>query len=481
MQTTTTCDVLVIGAGPGGYPAAIRAAQLGLSTIVVDAMTNPDDGASGAWGGVCANHGCIPSKALLSASARFLQLKKGFASMGITVDAAAVHIDYAQMQQHRARCVKASNAGLTRLFAKYGVESIAGLARFEKNLGSGFLVRIDSEQGPMMIQSKNVVVACGTKPRCLPGIEMDEKDIVSHCGALKFDEPPARLGVIGAGVVGLELASVWKRLGSRVQLFDAASSILPIADAAVGSAVKSQLQDEGFGFELGVRILRVQKTKEGIEVDFERDSQNQTAVFDKLLVAVGRTSLAESTNPQAVGLALDEKGYIKVDQFCRTNVAGIWAVGDVTGGIQLAHYAHEQGVQVAQSIAAGAPRFWHSPVPSVVYIDPEAAWVGESQESAAQKGIELRAGTCPFAANGRARAQGDTRGFVKVLADARTDRIVGVHIFGEGAADIIAEATSAIAFGATAEDLGMVIHPHPSLSEALATAALAARKEATDL
>ena len=478
---TTTYDVLVIGAGPGGYPAAIRAAQLGLSTIVVDSMINPDDGSAGAWGGVCANHGCIPSKALLSASARFSQLKEGFASMGISVDPQAVHIDFAKMQAHRAGSVKASNMGLTRLFAKYGVKSIAGRAQFEQAAAGGFLVRIDAEQGPLAVQAKHVVVACGTKPKSLPGIEIDEKDIVSHCGALRFAEPPARLGIIGAGVVGLELGSVWNRLGSSVRLFDAADDILPTADAAVRQTVQKELRRQGLEFELGASMCRVQKTPEGIEVEFERQSERKTAVFDKVLVAVGRTPLADSINPQAVGIKLDARGYIEVDQFCRTNVPGIWAVGDVTGGVQLAHYAHEQGVQAALSIATGKSIAWRSPVPSVVYIEPETAWTGESQQSAAQKGIEARIGTCPFTANGRARAQADTRGFVKVVVDARTERIIGVHIVGEGAADMIAEAVSAIAFGATDEDLGMVMHPHPSLSEALATAALAARHEATDL
>ena len=485
---TTECDVLVIGAGPAGYPAAIRAAQAGLSTVIVDAMVNPDDGACGAWGGVCANMGCIPSKALLAASHAYASLSHGLEVFGIDIDPKGVTMDYARMQAHRASCVKSSNKGLSQLFTKYHVRAVAAAAKFEAREGERWAVGVtpvDSADGaePERILARNVIIACGTKARALPGIEFDEKVIVSHTGALKFTEAPKSLGVIGAGVIGLELGSVWSRLGTEVTLFDVARDILPSTDAVMRRTVKGELKKQGLVFHMGVRVEAVEKTAEGVKVStVDKNGTRNEYVFDKLLVAAGRTSLAPSLAPESVGLKLDTRGYVEVDACGRTNLPGVWAAGDVAAGsIQLAHYAHEQGVNVARSIASGRPVRYESPVPAVVYIDPEVAWVGETEEAARSRGIAVRTGVCPFAANGRAKAQAQTTGFVKVVCEAATDRILGVHIVGEGAADLCAEAAAAMAFGATAEALGLVMHPHPSLSEALAMAALASRREATDL
>ena len=311
----------------------------------------------------------------------------------------------------------------------------------------------------------------------------DEKVIVSHTGALKFTEAPKSLGVIGAGVIGLELGSVWSRLGTEVTLFDVARDILPSTDAVMRRTVKGELKKQGLVFHMGVRVEAVEKTTEGVKVStVDKNGTRNEYVFEKLLVAAGRTSLAPNLAPESVGLKLDTRGYVEVDACGRTNLPGVWAAGDVAAGsIQLAHYAHEQGVNVARSIASGRPVRYESPVPAVVYIAPEVAWVGETEEAARSRGIAVRTGVCPFAANVRAKAQAQTTGFVKVVCEAATDRILGVHIVGEGAADLCAEAAAAMAFGATAEDLGLVMHPHPSLSEALAMAALASRREATDL
>lgn len=485
-EQSLECDVLVIGAGPAGYPAVITAAQAGLSTIIVDAAVNPDDGAPEAWGGVCANAGCIPSKALLAASRAAALFRRGIEPFGITVDPAAVRIDFARMQAHRAACVKSSNKGLAQLFAKYRVKALSGHASFESREDGRWrlAVRPVSGEGPAAaVLARHVIVACGTAPRAPQGIDIDEKRIVTHNGALRFDHPPESLGIIGAGVIGLELGSVWSRLGSKVTLFDVARDILPAADAVLRRTLKGELRKQGLDFHMNVRVERVERLDDGVRLCVvDKQGTRTEHVFERLLVAAGRTSLAGGINPGAVGLALDERGYIKVDAYGRTNLENVWAAGDVaSGSIQLAHYARERGVNAARSIAAGKPLNYASPVPTVVYVDPEVAWAGETEEAARSRGAAVRTGVCPFAANGRAKAQAQTTGFVKVVCEAATDRILGVHIVGEGAAELCAEAVAAMAFGATAEDLGLVMHPHPSLSEALAMAVLASRREATDL
>ncbi len=478
----STCDVLVIGAGPAGYPAAIRAAQLGMKTVVVDAMRNPDTGAEGAWGGVCANAGCIPSKAMIAASTAAEEFMHGAPAFGISVDPGAVHLDFARMQAHRAQCVKGSNTGLAHLFAKYKVRAVAGTAAFEERRKDFWCLSVQGSGGEEKILARHVIIACGTRARELEGAGFDEKDIVSHIGALQFPEPPKSLGIIGAGVIGLELGSLWHRLGSAVTLIDVAPEILASADSAVRRTVRLALDKDGLIFEMSTRVQSVEKTPEGVRVRTSSSAGGQKEfVFDKLLVAAGRVSLAQGIAPEKVGLKLTERGYIAVDDCGRTNLENVWAAGDVTGGIQLAHAAREQGLNVIASIAAGRPAAYHSPVPSVVYVEPEAAWVGESEDRARARGEAVRTGLCPFAANGRARAQDAAQGFVKVVVQESTDRILGVHIVGCGAADLAAEAACAIAFGATAEDLGLVMHPHPSFSEALMQAALASRRQATDI
>jgi len=469
-------DVVVIGGGPGGYVAAIRAAQLGLRTACVDEWRGADG--KPALGGACTNVGCIPSKALLQSSENFEQAGHQFADHGIRVK--GLELDLAQMQKRKDKVVKANNDGIVFLFKKNKIAFFHGRGSFVKSGADGCEVAVAGAQNETLT-AKNVIVATGSNPRALPGTDFDEKLILSNDGALALPEVPERLGVIGAGVIGLEMGSVWRRLGSEVTILEALPAFLGAADEQIAKEAWKLFTKQGLKIHLGVRITGVNAKKE-VTVEYtDAEGKAQSAVFDKLIVSIGRVPNTQGLNAEAAGLKLDERGFVAVDEHCRANLPGVWAVGDVVRGPMLAHKAEEEGVAVAERIAGQHPHVDFNTVPWVIYTSPEIAWVGKTEQQLKAEGIEYRAGTFPFSANARARALGDTNGIVKFLADAKTDAILGVHIIGPFASELIAEAVVAMEFRGSSEDIGMICHAHPSLSEAMKDAALAVDKRALNI
>jgi dihydrolipoamide dehydrogenase len=463
-----TFDVVVIGGGPGGYIAAIRAAQLGLKTACIDEWKTRDG--KPALGGTCTNIGCIPSKALLQSSENFEQAGHHFADHGVRVK--GLELDLAQMMKRKDQVVKASNDGVTYLFKKNKVTFFHGRGSFVK--------ADEVSVGGETLSARNVIVATGSVPRALPGAAFDEKLILSNDGALSIPEVPKRLGIVGAGVVGLEMGSVWRRLGSEVTVLEALPAFLGAADEQVAKEAAKIFAKQGLKIQLGVKISAV-KGKKDVTVEYaDAEGNAQSATFDKLIVSIGRIANTEGLNAEAAGLKLD-RGFIPVDDQCRTGVAGIWAIGDVVRGPMLAHKAEEEGVAVAERIAGQHPHVDFNTIPWVIYTTPEIAWVGKTEQQLKAEGVAYRAGTFPFMANARARALGDTSGFVKFLADAGTDTVLGVHIIGAFASELIAEAVVAMEFRASSEDIGMICHAHPSLSEAMKDAALAVDKRALNI
>jgi len=469
-------DVVVIGGGPGGYVAAIRAAQLGLRTACVDEWRGADG--KPALGGACTNVGCIPSKALLQSSENFEQAGHQFADHGIRVK--GLELDLAQMQKRKDKVVKANNDGIVFLFKKNKIAFFHGRGSFVKAGADGCEVAVAGAQNETLT-AKNVIVATGSNPRALPGTDFDEKLILSNDGALALPEVPRRLGVIGAGVIGLEMGSVWRRLGSEVTILEALPAFLGAADEQIAKEAWKLFTKQGLKIHLGVRITGVNAKKE-VTVEYtDAEGKAQSAVFDKLIVSIGRVPNTQGLNAEAAGLKLDERGFVAVDEHCRANLPGVWAVGDVVRGPMLAHKAEEEGVAVAERIAGQHPHVDFNTVPWVIYTSPEIAWVGKTEQQLKAEGIEYRTGTFPFSANARARALGDTNGIVKFLADAKTDAILGVHIIGPFASELIAEAVVAMEFRGSSEDIGMICHAHPSLSEAMKDAALAVDKRALNI
>ncbi|HVQ61219.1 MAG TPA: dihydrolipoyl dehydrogenase [Burkholderiales bacterium] len=463
-----TFDVVVIGGGPGGYIAAIRAAQLGLKTACIDEWKGADG--KPALGGTCTNIGCIPSKALLQSSENFEQAGHHFADHGVRVK--GLELDLAQMLKRKDQVVKASNDGVAYLFKKNKVAFFHGRGSFAR---AG-----EVKVGGETLSAKNVIVATGSVPRALPGAAFDEKLILSNDGALAIPEVPKRLGVIGAGVIGLEMGSVWRRLGSEVTILEALPAFLGAADEQIAKEAAKIFAKQGLKIQLGVKITSVKKARD-VTVEYaDAEGKAQSATFDKLIVSIGRIAYTEGLNVEGVGLKLD-RGFVAVDDQCRTNVAGVWAIGDVVRGPMLAHKAEEEGVAVAERIAGQHPHVDFNTIPWVIYTTPEIAWVGKTEQQLKAEGIAYRAGTFPFMANARARALGDTSGLVKYLADAKTDTILGVHILGAFASELIAEAVVAMEFRASSEDIGMICHAHPSLSEAMKDAALAVDKRALNI
>src|SRR6266581_4319064 len=463
-------DVVVIGGGPGGYIAAIRAAQLGLATACVDEWRGADG--KPALGGTCTNVGCIPSKALLQSSENFDQAGHHFAEHGVKIK--GLELDLAQMLKRKDKVVKASNDGVLYLFKKNKVTFFHGRGSFGKS-ASEILVAGET------INAKNVIIATGSNPRALPGADFDEKLILSNDGALAIPEVPKRLGVIGAGVIGLEMGSVWRRLGSEVTILEALPVFLGAADEQIAREAWKVFTKQGLKIELGVKITGV-KAKKDVTVEYtDAQGKAQNAAFDRLIVSIGRIPNTSGLNAEGVGLRLDERGFIAVDENCRTNLPGIWAIGDVVRGPMLAHKAEEEGVAVAERIAGQRPHVDFNTIPWVIYTAPEIAWVGKTEQQLKAEGLEYRAGTFPFSANARARALGDTSGMVKFLADAKTDAVLGVHIMGAFASELIAEAVVAMEFRGAAEDIGIICHAHPSLSEAMKDAALAVDKRAINI
>ena len=465
-------DVVVIGGGPGGYVAAIRAAQLGLKTACIDDWKSADG--KPALGGTCTNIGCIPSKALLQSSENFEQAGHGFAEHGVRVK--GLELDLAQMLKRKDKVVKASNDGVAYLFKKNKVAFFHGRGSFVKAGTEGCEIVVSGET----LLARNVIIATGSSPRALPGAAFDEKLILSNDGALVIPEVPKRLGVIGAGVIGLEMGSVWRRLGSEVTILEALPAFLGAADEQIAKEAWKIFTKQGLKIELGVKIMGV-KAKKDVTVEYaDAGGKLQSAIFDRLIVSIGRIANTEGLNAEGVGLKL-ERGFVTVDEDCRTSLAGVWAIGDVVRGPMLAHKAEEEGVAVAERIAGQKPHVDFNTIPWVIYTTPEIAWVGKTEQQLKAEGIEYRAGTFPFMANARARALGDTSGLVKFLADAKTDAVLGVHIIGPFASELIAEAVVAMEFRASSEDIGMICHAHPSLSEALKDAALAVDKRALNI
>ena len=468
-----TFDVVVIGGGPGGYIAAIRAGQLGMKTACIDAASTPDG--KPALGGTCTNVGCIPSKALLQSSENYEHAGHQFADHGIQVK--GLGLDLARMLARKSNVVKQNNDGITYLFRKNKVEFFHGHGKFVKSGADGCEIDVVGKSNETLV-GRHVIVATGSNPRSLPEASFDEKLILSNTGALDIPEVPKRLGVIGAGVIGLEMGSVWRRLGSQVTILEALPVFLGAVDEQISKEAAKVFSKQGLVIQTGIKITRV-TAKIMVQVDYS-DSAGaaQSATFDKLIVSIGRIPNTDGLEAAAIGLKLDERGFVAVDEECRTNVANVWAIGDVVRGPMLAHKAEEEGVAVVERIAGHHGHVDFNTVPWVIYTSPEIAWVGKTEQQLKAEDIAYRAGTFPFMANGRARALGDTTGMVKVVADARTDRILGVHMIGPMVSELIAEAVVAMEFSASSEDIGLICHAHPSLSEAIKEAALAVDKRA---
>ncbi len=465
-------DVVVIGGGPGGYIAAIRAAQLGLNAACIDEWKNEAGGP--APGGTCTNVGCIPSKALLQSSEHFDHAQHHFADHGISAD--NVRMDVSKMVARKATVVKQNNDGILYLFKKNKVSFFHGRGSFVAARDGGYDVQV-SGAAAETLWAKHIVIATGSTARQLPGAEFDETLIVSNDGALRLPAVPQKLGVIGSGVIGLEMGSVWRRLGAEVTILEAMPAFLAAADESVAKEAAKIFKKQGLNIELGVKIGAVSKGENQVTVAYTNaQGAEQSLVVDKLIVSIGRVPNTVGLNPEAVGLALDTRGAIVVDDDCRTNLPNVWAVGDVVRGPMLAHKAEEEGVAVAERIAGQHGHVNFNTIPWVIYTSPEIAWVGKTEQQLKAEGVSYKAGQFPFLANGRARALGDTTGFVKMLADAKTDEILGVHIIGPMASELIAEAVVAMEFKASAEDIARICHAHPSLSEATKEAALAVDK-----
>ena len=466
-------DVIVIGAGPGGYIAAIRAAQLGMQVACIDAWTNDKGGP--APGGTCTNVGCIPSKALLQSSEHFEHANKHFADHGISTG--KVTMDVAKMIGRKDTVVKQNNDGILYLFKKNKVSFFHGRGSFVKAVdGGGYEIAVKGATDEILV-GKQVIVATGSNARALPGVDFDEINILSNDGALQIGAVPKKLGVIGSGVIGLEMGSVWRRLGADVTVLEGLPTFLGAVDEQIAKEAKKAFDKQGLKVELGVKIGDVKSAKKGVSIAYTNaKGEAQTLEVDKLIVSIGRVPNTIGLNPETVGLQLDERGAVVVDADCKTNLPGVWAVGDVVRGPMLAHKAEEEGVAVAERIAGQHGHVNFNTVPWVIYTSPEIAWVGRTEQQLKADGVKYKAGSFPFMANGRARALGDTTGMVKFLADAATDEILGVHMVGPLVSELIAEAVVAMEFKASSEDIARICHAHPSLSESTKEAALAVDK-----
>ena len=468
-MSTKNFDVVVIGAGPGGYIAAIRAAQLGFSTACIDEWKNEKGGP--ALGGTCTNIGCIPSKALLQSSEHFEHAGHSFADHGIGLK--DLSIDVKKMLGRKDAVVKQNNDGILYLLKKNKVSFFHGRGAFAKAVDAGYELTVGGET----LVGKNVIVATGSNARALPGAPFDEENILSNDGALRIGAVPKKLGLIGSGVIGLEMGSVWRRLGAEVTVLEALPTFLGAVDEQIAKEAHKAFGKQGLKIELGVKVGEIKAGKKGVSVAWtDAKGEAKTLDVDKLIVSIGRVPNTTGLNAEAVGLKLDERGAIVVDDACRTNLPGVWAVGDVVRGPMLAHKAEEEGVAVAERIAGQHGHVNFNTIPWVIYTSPEIAWVGQTEQQLKAAGRAYKSGTFPFLANGRARALGDTTGMVKFLADAASDEILGVHIVGPMASELIAEAVVAMEFRASAEDIARICHAHPSLSEATKEAALAVDK-----
>ena len=466
-------DVVVIGAGPAGYPAAIRAAQRKLKVACVDEWKNTDG--SYTFGGTCLNAGCIPSKALLESSELYQRAKDEFQVHGIKL--ADIKLDLAQMQKRRAGVVKTMTQGIAALFKANGVVGIQGHGK----LLPGHQVLVTAPDGSeKTLQAKHVILASGSTPIRLDSVPHDGKFIIDSWNALELDAVPARLGVIGAGVIGLELGSVWRRLGSEVTVLEALPDFLPMVDQTVAKEAQRHFKRQGLDIKLGAKVVRATLSGGAVDVVYTDALGEHTLQVDKLIVAVGRRPFTQDLFAAGISVELDARGFIQVDEHCRTGAANIWAIGDVVRGPMLAHKGKEEGIMAAELIAGRYGEMNYKVIPSVIYTAPEIAWVGQTEEQVKAAGRAYKVGSFPFAASGRARAMEQAQGMAKIVSAKDDDEILGVHVIGPMAGELISEAVLAMEYSASTEDLQRTIHAHPTLSEALHEAALAADKIAID-
>ncbi|MEE2893799.1 MAG: dihydrolipoyl dehydrogenase [Pseudomonadota bacterium] len=458
-------DLIVIGAGPAGYHAAIRAAQMGLTTACIDKMVSKEG--KPAYGGTCLNWGCIPSKTLLDASHKYVEARDHFGEIGIKVR--GVTPDVPKMIEQKEAVVAKLTGGVAGLFKANGVTDLPGTGK----LLAGRKVEYTTHEGEVStLEAENVILASGSVPVEIPPTPLDGTYVVDSTGALEFTAAPKRLGIIGAGVIGLELGSVWSRLGSEVTILEALDEFLPMADRRVAGDALKMFRKQGLNVRLGARVTGSEVKNKKVKVTFTDSDGEKEQEFDKLIVAVGRRPFTEGLLAPDSGVNLDERGFIFVNEVCETDAPGVYAVGDSVRGPMLAHKGMEEGVMAAERIAGKKPVVNYDAVPSVIYTHPEVAWVGKTEEDVKQSGDAYNVGQFPFAANGRAMAANDTDGLVKIIADAETDRILGVHVLGPQASELVAQAVIAMEFSASAEDLGLIMFAHPTLSESMHEAAL---------
>lgn len=453
-------DLVVIGSGPGGYVAAIRAAQLGMRTACVE--KDPT------LGGTCLNVGCIPSKALLESSERFAGAKRGLSTHGVKVS--GVELDLKKMLKRKDSIVKQLTSGVDFLFKKNKVERVQGVGKLT---APGVVDVLDADGGVTnSLQTKNILIATGSAPVSIPGVTLDGEHVVTSTEALCFDEVPGHLIVIGAGVIGLEMGSVWARLGAKVTILEYLPTFLPFLDPDVSKTAAKIFKKQGLDMQFGVKVTGTKVDAEAVEVSFERDGESSTLFADKVLVAVGRRPYTDGLGCETIGLELDERGRIHVDSGYKSNVPNVWAIGDVIAGPMLAHKAEEEGIAAVESMTGLKPHVNYAAIPSVIYTHPEVASLGLTSAECARDGVPIKIGTFPFAANGRAKALGETEGLVKIIAHETTDRILGAQIVGPRAGALIAELAVAVEFSASAEDIARSVHAHPTLAEVVKEAAL---------
>ena len=467
-------DVVVIGAGPGGYICAIRCAQLGFSTACVDGELSSSG--KPVLGGTCLNTGCIPSKALLDSSHHYSFISHDAAEHGINVT--GIKLDVHKMISRKDRIVQKLTRGIAGLFKKNGVDWLQGQAKLLGGTEVEVTPKGKEATEVYRVSAGNIIIATGSVPAKLPVAATDRNRIVDSTGALAFTQVPKRLGIIGAGVIGLELGSVWSRMGSRVTILEALDDFLAPVDREIAAAAQKLLVKQGFDIRLGARVTGTGANNREVSVTYEQGNDKQQLTFDKLVVAIGRSPNVEGLGAEDAGLALDSRGCIEVDKYCATNLPNVYAIGDVVRGPMLAHKAAEEGVMVAERLAGHKSEFNLDLVPWVIYTWPEIAWVGNTEHELKEAGKKYNSGVFPIAASGRALAAGDSDGMIKMLSDADTDRILGIHILAPNASELIAEAVLAMEFEGSAEDIARTIHAHPTLAEAMHEAALASDQRA---
>lgn len=464
-------DVVVIGGGPGGYVAAIKASQLGLKTACVE--FDEDESGKQKLGGTCLNVGCIPSKSLLDSSYKFQQISESFEEHGISVT--KPKYDLSTMMDRKNGIVKKLTSGVSQLLKHNKVDAFHGKGKL---ISSTEVEITDTKGKKTSVTAKNIVLATGSRPINIPSVPWNGTTIVGSAGALEFSETPKKLAIIGAGVIGLELGSVWSRLGSEVEIFEAEKTLLPMLDADMSKAIEREFRSQNLDIKLGCMVQGSKKSRKGVSLEVEIDGKLETKEYDKVIVAVGRRPFTENLLAEGCGLETDEKGFIDVDEFCKTKLDNVYAIGDIVRGPMLAHKAMEEGVMAAERIASKKMEVNYDLVPSVIYTHPEIAWVGKTEKQLKEEGVEYKKGSFPFAASGRALASGDSVGSVKVVADKDTDQVLGVQVFGNGASEILQQGLIGMEFSASSEDFGLTMFSHPTVSEALHEAALAVNKQA---